>query len=480
MLPAVTAPERPNVILLVVDALRADEVEGYGAPAGASPTLGQLGRSGAAIQEVRTTASWTLPAHVAMFTGRFARSLGLGQAPNQVPQGAAPVVREERPRLLAEVLRQAGYQTRGVTGNGWAGSPSGFSTGFDQFIDLKRGRQGKLGGSLTHRLGWALEGVRARVDDGASEAEKILRQWIGERAGRPFFWFVNLVECHSPYLPPKPYAPASPFTRARAADEAFRYLTFEAILLACLGKHTVPPGAIERMRHLYRAALRYLDDWLARVLDALSEAGALEDTLIIVCSDHGENFGVRGLMGHGMSLDERLLMVPFVVSGPGASAFHGLRSLAELPSRIATAVQLEDHPWPDGLAGGLAVAQWDPFELTDERRAKLVEDWNLDSEQVGRLTSPLTCAVAGRWKLVRGASPEDESLYDLEEDPLELAPVRGPEALEARAGESLIALRQAVNHTAVQASATPSPPADSASPDEVAEIERRMRLMGYM
>jgi arylsulfatase A-like enzyme len=78
MLAAVTAPDRPNVILCVIDALRADEVEGYGAPPGACPTLGQLGRRGTAVPDVRTTASWTLPAHTAMFSGQLARGLGLG------------------------------------------------------------------------------------------------------------------------------------------------------------------------------------------------------------------------------------------------------------------------------------------------------------------------------------------------------------------------------------------------------------------
>jgi arylsulfatase A-like enzyme len=475
-----SASDRPNILLLVVDALRADAVEGYGGPVGSSPTLGQLGRSGAAIDDVRTTASWTLPAHTAMFTGRLARGLGLGQAPNQSPQGAAPVVREERACLLADVLSRAGYQSQGVTGNGWAGSPSGFDAGFEQFVDLELERQSRLGGGWANRARWVWEGIRARVDDGASEAETVLQRWISEPRDRPFFWFVNLVECHSPYLPPKPYTASSALVRARAADEAFRYLTFASILQACLGKLTVPAAAIERMRDLYRASLRYVDDWLGRVLDRLSDAGVLEDTLVIVTADHGENFGVGGLMGHGMSLDDRLLRVPFVVSGPGVREFNGIRSLAELPSRIAAAVRLPDHPWPGGLPAGLPVAQWDPFDLDEQRRANLAKDWALDEAELHRLATPLTCAVAGRLKLVRGATPEDEWLYDLDEDPLELSPMRGPEAIAARAGEALMSLRAAVNHEAVQAAAKSAPIPDQASPEEVAEIEHRMRLMGYM
>lgn len=477
----VTANVRPNVLLLVVDALRADEVEGYGAAAGASPALGQLGRSGAAIGDVRTTASWTLPAHTAIFTGRLARGLGLGQAPGQTPQGAAPVIRGERPRLLADVLSRAGYQARGLTGNGWAGSLSGFDTGFEGFIDLRRGRQGQLGGGPAGRLSWAWEAMRARVDDGAREAEAVLARWIAEPREKPFFWFINLIECHSPYLPPKPYAGSSPLARVRAADEAFRYLTFKSILLTCLGRQMVPAAAIDRMRDLYRASLRYVDDWLGRVLQRLSDARMLEDTLILVCSDHGENFGVGGLIGHGFSLDDRLLHVPFVVSGPGTGAFDGMLSLAELPSRVAAAIELEDHPWPSGLPAGLPVAQWDPFDLDEESRATLVREWGLEQRDLDRLSTPLTCAVAGRLKLVRGASADDEWLHDLDEDPLELNPLRGRRAIEEHAGPTLADLRAAVNHETVQAAAgATAPVADSASAEEVAEIERRMRLMGYM
>ncbi|HEY1523461.1 MAG TPA: sulfatase-like hydrolase/transferase [Solirubrobacteraceae bacterium] len=475
-----TTADRPNVILFVIDALRADEVEGYGAPAGASPTLGQLGRAGAAVGDVRTTASWTLPAHAAMFSGQLARGLGLGQAPGQVPQGAAPVIKSQRPRLIAEVLRQQGYDTRGLSTNGWSGKHCAFDSGFETFVDLVSSRQNDLGGGLRNRLRWDWEAMHARADDGTAAAEDLLAGWIGKSGARPFFWFMNLVECHSPYLPPKPYAARSPLTRARVADEAFRHLTFEAILLACLGKRQVPPGAIDRMRRMYRAALKYIDDWLSRLLERLDQASLLDDTLIIVCADHGENFGVGGLMGHGLSLDDRLLRVPLVVSGPGAQEFHGMRSLVEMPARIGRVSGVEDGPWPDGLPAGLAVAQWDPFQLGQERLAQLMRDWDLDEQEAARLTAPMTCAVSGQLKLVRGAQAEDEWLFDLEADPLELAPIRGEPEIATRAGSTLRALREAVNHPLVQATAEVSSQAEEVSADEMADIERRMRLMGYM
>lgn len=430
------------------------------------------------MPDVRSTAGWTLPAHVAMFTGQLARSVGLGQAPGGTPQGAAPVVRTQQDWLLAQVLRRAGYATSGITTNVWAGPRCGFGTGFERFEDLNSSRHNALGGGLLHRLKWDWEGLRARADDGAAQTERVMEDWVKEPDGRPFFWFVNLVECHGPYLPPRPYHGASALTRLGAADEARRYLTFDAILKSWLGVITVPAGALARMRRLYAASLRYVDAWLGRLLDRMKGAGVLDETLVIVCSDHGENFGDDGLMTHGMSLDDRLLRVPFIVAGPGSDQFVGMRSLAEMPSRIAQAVDLEQHPWDDGLIDGLSVAQWDPWRLSDERLEAIAKQWKLGSGQLKQLVQPLTCAVSDRFKLVRAG--EDEVLYDLEVDPHERSPLRDEGAMAARAGEELAHLQAVVRRPDVAQTAETSLAPDDVSPDEVADIERRMRLMGYM
>jgi arylsulfatase A-like enzyme len=130
----------------------------------------------------------------------------------------------------------------------------------------------------------------------------------------------------------------------------------------------VPDEALERMRHLYDRSIRQLDAWMADMLTALDDAGRLDDTLVLVCSDHGENFGENGLLGHAYSLDERLLHVPLIASGPGLP--DDVTSLTEVPRMIADAVELDDHPWPRE-AGEIAVAQFDPpGKDDDEGRAR--------------------------------------------------------------------------------------------------------------
>jgi hypothetical protein len=126
------------------------------------------------------------------------------------------------------------------------------------------------------------------------------------------------------------------------------------------------------------------------------------------------------------------------------------------------------------------VSQWDPFALTSERLTELTEKWQLDDEAVRRLTVPLTAAVAGHLKLVRGADQAEEALYDLEADPLERSPLRDEGAMAARAGDALAELRAAVHGPAAQAVAEVSTSADELPAEEASEIERKMRLLGYL
>ena len=467
---------------MVLDTLRADAVEPFGASRGSSPTLADLARRGIAPAEVRATASWTLPSHVAMFTGCLARTLGPGQAPANTPQSVGHVVRAQRDRFLPEVLRRYGYHTAAVSTNLWVGKHTGFDMGFDRFVELDTSRQTQLGGGLRHRLKWAWEGGRGRADDGAARAGQVIQKWVSGIDERPFFWFVNLVECHAPYLPPKPYGETSTLERIRAADEASRYLTFAAAVRTCIGAKRVPNGALERMRELYAASVRYADDWVGYLLSALERKGVLEDTLVIICSDHGENLGEAGLIAHMLSVDDRLLRVPFIAAGPFTTHLEGIRSLADLPARVAAAAGLVEHPWRESLPVNIPVAQWDPLApVTHPRVKELAAEWQLGEPEIQRLTTPLTCGVLDGFKLVAGQDDSDEALYDLRRDCLELNPLRGETDMRSSAGEDVLAtLRSAVRAPEVRSGPGITVASEAATPEEIADIERRMRLMGYM
>jgi arylsulfatase A-like enzyme len=467
---------RPNVLLVVLDAARRDALEPYGAAPGSSPAVAQLAARGATLEGLYAAGCWTVPSHGSMFSGLFPRAAGLSRVPGGSPHDCRPAVEGLTDRWLPEVLRRAGYRTAAVSANLWLSPASGFATGFDRFELVASGRHAQIHAAGPRaRLAWSLEGLRARVDDGARAAESATARLTDEIDERPFFWFVNLVECHSPYLPPRPYNDLGPLERLRAAEDARRYQNLDAIWRACAGGFDIPDESLERMRHLYRRSVRYLDDWLARLLERLDGRGVLGDTLTIVTSDHGENLGEGGLLAHTLSLDNRLIHVPFVAAGPSSERLS-MRSLVELPRAIAAAVDLDGHPWTEELPDTASVAQFDPgTEGSDPRIVEALERWGLGEDAVRRLTSSQTAAVAGHLKLVR--RDRDELVYDLAADPLELRPLPAREDPD----RELDPLRRALEHPAVTAvRSLDRAPRPEASDDDVRDLEERMRLLGYM
>jgi arylsulfatase A-like enzyme len=422
-----------------------------------------------------------------MFTGLLPRASRIGETGAKRAQTAA-TLRSHGDRVLPEVLRRAGYDTGAVSTNVWVSEWTGFDTGFERFVLTDSGRQGRIHAEdLRSRAGWAREAVRAVVDDGAAEAERVLDGWIdGLDRSKPFFWFVNLVECHSPYLPPRPYNDLGVIDRLLAGVEARRHLTLMSIWRACVADFDIPEPALERMRHLYARSVRYMDDWLARLLERLDANGLLADTAVIVTSDHGENLGEGGLIAHAFSLDDRLIHVPFVAAGPGASELaHGVTSLGRLPAIAAGIAGLPEDPWraEDLPPDGVAVAQLNPPAKPGNEKVRLVRDWwNLDDAGAARLTTPFTCATDGRFKLIR--REETDELIDLEADPMEVDPI-SPSGLLAgsEAATALPRLRAALDHqSASRDGAAPAPAEDRPEPteEETQAIEERMRLLGYM
>jgi arylsulfatase A-like enzyme len=207
--------------------------------------------------------------------------------------------------------------------------------------------------------------------------------------------------------------------------------------------------------------------------------------LVVVTSDHGENLGEGQLIGHAFSLDDRLIRVPLVLAGPGAPAGAalgtgngpGLVSLVDLPRLLAEATGLDDHPWGDRVGGhdGVAVAQLDPLAPPDDPRLrKAADDWDVGDEGVRRMSSALTCATDGRLKLLRRG--DEDVLYDLAADPFELVPRPADGSVPA-------GLRHALDEAAGEPVAGPTPPPAPPEPGDDAEradLERRMRLMGYL
>jgi hypothetical protein len=475
------------VLLVVLDAARRDALAPYGADAD-TPVMAGLARRGVAVTDAYATAPWTLPSHVAMFTGALASEFGLDQAPGGDPRGAAAVITPLADRLLAGRLGAAGYATQGFSSNLWVSAHSGLDAGFDRFSYVPSERLGlSFGpnvGARSAALAWGREGLASRGDDGATAIGAQLAGAIrAADPATPQFWFVNLVEAHSPYLPPRPFNDLGPGERIRAAIDCERHLNFAAICVAAAGGPIPSPSALARLAHLHRCAVAYMDAWLAGVLAALARAGMLEDTLVIVTSDHGEAFGEDGLLAHGFNVTEPLIHVPLIAAGPGAERFgagSGALSLRELPGLISAVAGLEPGsfgPPGDGIALSRAAAICPP---DDPRMVAFAARWSLTEAQIRRLAADRWSATDGQHTLALTNGALEPAVAD---DPA--AAAAGPRGGGGDAPHLLAALEHAARGGAPGA-VVPAPPAEmsavpqTADADAVAQLERQMKLLGYM
>lgn len=470
---------KPNILLIVFDTARADVFEPYGAATGSTPAVAQLAAAGFAHDRTYATSSWTIPSHLSLFSGLLPMAAGLHLA-EQANETFRRILNGLGERLLPTVLRGAGYRTVGLSANGWVSRHSGFDLGFDTFQSVASDRNDRLGSkSVRSQVRWATEALRARLDDGAERIERLLSDTAS--SGQPFFCFVNLVECHSPYLPPKPFNSLGWRDRLRSAGDANKYCTFEAFWKQALGIESVPPDAEARMKMLYLDSIRQLDAWLARVLGSLDAAGLLAETQVIVTSDHGENFGEGGLTGHSFSLDDRLIRVPFVTAGPIDLDVRDMPalSLVDVPYLIGDGLQIADHPWIERRSDpSVVVAEFAaPGRPGDPKTLEGIEAWGMSEPQAAIFTRTFSCATDGRLKLFRDA--DGESVVDLATDPLEVA----ANANVARSDLQLRPLEHALDLADAQRAL--ELPELSLSPlgasnEEATQLEARMRLLGYI
>jgi arylsulfatase A-like enzyme len=314
------ARSTPNVILIVLDTVAASHMSLHGYNRPTTPRLQSLGARGVVFERAFSPTSWTLPSHASLFTGRQPKELS---ADWQSPlDGTSPT--------LAEILASQGYATAGFVANvAYVSRAHGLNRGFAHYEDHVVSMGQLVESAALARFVTDSQLVRRTIGlydmlgrKTAPALNRSVRDWIAANRGRPFFVFVNYFDAHSPFVPPEPYA------SAWRVDWALKP-THPQLLL----DWSAPQVAAER--NSYDAALAFLDDEVGRLLDALQTNGAFRNTLVIVTSDHGEEFYEHGIVGHGENLYLKTLHVPLLLTWPD-----------RLPAgqRVMTPVSLSDVP----------------------------------------------------------------------------------------------------------------------------------------
>src|ERR1051325_5867644 len=412
-LPALPAG-RPNILLVVLDTVRAWSLGLYGYGRPTTPKLAQWARSGTLFQRALAPAPWTTLSHAAMFTGRYATELSVSW---RMPyDGAYPT--------LAETLRDAGYATAGFAGNYLnVGRGTGLSRGFLHYEDypfeavqLLRSTT-MLGRVLREDPVKEVVGRRRMIPElVGTEVNRRSLGWLARHGEKPWFAFLNYFDAHGPYLPPAPY---DTMYIGKADPVADRY--WENLQRA----YGPPPVALQELTDAldaYDGAITYLDLQVDSLLGALSARGQLGNTIVVITSDHGELFGEHGVLGHGTSLFLPVLHVPLLVVAPGrAPAGAQVPSLASLRDLPATLLDLAGLRNP-GLPGHSLVplGKAGPGALTDTLFASVDYNWLIPRWPPSPvLRGPMQTVLLDSLQYIRNGDGAEE-LYHLGQDSWEI------------------------------------------------------------
>lgn len=410
--------QAPNVLLIVLDTVRAQSLSLYRHTRETTPQLERLAKTAVRFEQAIAPAPWTLPSHASMFTGRL---------PHEVSASSRSPLDTTYP-TLAEFLRTRGYLTAGFVANTtYCSVESGLARGFIYYEDyLISPGQILISSSLGRLI------VRSRLLFGFLDHRKLGRKtapdvnrsflrWLSGMERRPFFAFLNYMDAHHPYMAPAPFNQR--FEPKRGRKPSRRLL-----------KRKVSPLEVQDQLNAYEGSIAYLDSQIGLLFDELQHRGILGNTLVIITSDHGEEFGEHGLLRHGYSLYRPVLQVPLLISFPSRlPAGKSVRepvSLRDLPATIADLIGLDhDVPFP----GRSLTRFWGPGRVGGAAQTDLavseVEQMTWKPKWYPVYKGPMKSLADGRYHYIRNGDGREE-LYDFENDPWEQRDLAGTD--EAR------------------------------------------------
>jgi len=399
-------PAPLNIVVIILDTTRADHYGSYGYRRETTPFLDQLAQRGTRFTRAYSSSCWTLPSHASLFTGLYPISHGATQE---------HLYLEDSFSTLAERLAEHRYQTIGLSDNPLVGSATNLDQGFDEFFDVwllaRRQRITRWGDSYPHRVNYEL------------------RRWWDNRRDphRPLFLFINYLDAHAPYRPPE--------------TEARLMLGEEELAVArrlpqrwtdyYLGRIVYDEQSLRLLGALYDAELRRLDGAVADVVALLEDEGQLENTLLVITSDHGENIGEHGHMNHVFSLYNTTLHIPLIMVHP---RFFPAGTICDAPVVIndifPTVLSVCGIAPDNGPAGAcpLLPGQWERISrdrpiLSEYAYPQQALDAFQPRDQelsiLDRHRRSLRSVIQGEYKLIVG-SDQVRELYQLADDPGEL------------------------------------------------------------
>lgn len=381
--PAIMVPPREvaptpepaqNVIVLLVDTLRADKLRAYNPSSRVeTPTLDRIAAEGVLFEQAQSAENWTKPACASVLTGLTPATHGAKTSEAALPSAA---------ELVSETFHEAGFATGSFIANGYVSDRFGFDQGWDSYNNFIR-------------------------DGRSTEAEDVLRtagDFIEQHADERFFVYVQTIDPHVPYDPPASFLQM--YDSSNYTGPVQPRMTAELLERAKQRRVTFDEADQVRLEALHDGEISYFDHHLGQFLERLHELGVADNTLIVVTSDHGEEFNEHGSWGHGHSIFQELLGVPLMFHMPGQFPARRVEHTVSTMNIAQTILDLtgvqglsraEGRSLVPDILGAVPIGPQVAFS---------------DFQDIRRV------ARAGRYKLVVRAN-QSSVMFDLEADPKE-------------------------------------------------------------
>jgi arylsulfatase A-like enzyme len=292
--------DQPDIILISIDSLRPDHLGCYGHDRDTSPTIDRMAREGVLFRNAVSTTSWTLPAHAAMLSGLYDSVHGAYDNGRRLCDETV---------LLPEMLKAAGYQTVGFFGGPYLHPAFGFAQGFDHYFNCMT----PLSGDNTDAaiIADASQTDSASHDDitGPRTRDAFVK-WLDEAGSKPIFAFIHLWDVHYDFIPPQKYVDM--FDPGYDGPVTGRGFMSDTSIHA-----QMPKRDLDHLLARYDGEIRFTDDMIAEILAALERKGRLENAIVIITADHGEEFFEHGRKGHHRTLYDEVVKVPLVIRWAG-------------------------------------------------------------------------------------------------------------------------------------------------------------------
>ncbi len=449
---------QPDVLVLLVDTLRADRLGTYGGRQGLTPFLDSLAQRGFVFRNTYAQSSWTDPSVAALFTSRY-------QSQTRITSFRAVLGDDEI--TLAEILRQHGYATGAFIANFLLRKDLGYAQGFDRYETYAR--------SATDA-----RGNRTFLKERAPRIDREALAWLDgvrrDQPGKPVFLYLHYMEPHAPYDPPQADVDRVLQGRPQPDLEAVN----ARMRIPNLG--TFSDEMVRQIRDLYDAEVTSLDAELRNLFAALAERHFLDNGIVVLVADHGEEFYEHGIVGHHQTLFEEVLRVPLIVLVPGHRTGVPIEPIVSLTDVAPTLLDLAGIAAPPSFEGGSLRAvmglprrsRW-PFgaPAANEAASSAVPATGVafselikNGEQRQRPHERTVITKAS--KLITDVDGQRE-FYDLAKDPGETNPDALTEETRSRLSARLAGF---VAHVTERAA-----PASTREMDE--ETRERMRALGY-